>query len=264
MLPCVKPAPLQFRRGFTLVELLVVIGIIAVLIAILIPALSAARREANRVKCLSNLRNLAMAQWTYVIDHRGWLVQGGMAHGGSHADEEKTWFNTLQRYYSNKLVARCPSDTSVHWETPVPGVAGRLRRTSFGLNTFLDKDLCPWGPGFKPTPPGGLYVKIDQIRRSSDVLQFLELAYDGEFAASDHVHPDLFDNSGMTPEPAIPGRVARQLQINSHGPRRTSPSWDAIANYSFVDGHAESARLRDVYQSSYQNRFDPAAPHRRP
>jgi prepilin-type N-terminal cleavage/methylation domain-containing protein/prepilin-type processing-associated H-X9-DG protein len=91
--------------GFTLVELLVVIGIIGVLLSMLLPALSKAREAARRTTCLNNLRQIGQAMDAYLIDSRGrWPVQTGLegAGGGGVCDfaNPQTYSGTTIDYQS--------------------------------------------------------------------------------------------------------------------------------------------------------------------
>jgi prepilin-type N-terminal cleavage/methylation domain-containing protein/prepilin-type processing-associated H-X9-DG protein len=84
------------RAGFTLVELLVVIGIIAVLIALLLPALNGAREQARSAQCLSNLRTIGQAMSMYTAEHKGYMVPGFIRMQPTGATRgEETWATML-------------------------------------------------------------------------------------------------------------------------------------------------------------------------
>ena len=85
-----------FQKGFTLIELLVVIAIIAVLIALLLPALAAAREEALTIGCAARLRSLGQITLEYADTYRGALPAGNQYPGNSY----ETWDETLFSYYT--------------------------------------------------------------------------------------------------------------------------------------------------------------------
>ena len=240
MYTCSAGAP---RRAFSLVELLVVIGIIAVLLAILAPALSGARRSAVRTQCLSNLRQMQIAQIAYASAHNHDLI----AAGRGSRDVQGSWIGALEPFSGATLARRCPADQSPYFDQPIPGVTpDAFRVTSYGINNYVSPTHVPAGS----TP----VRKITQVKNSSAVIQFVELAETASYAGADHLHVQEFAQGG-TPK-AVLAIIEKQMAVGRHGGRRGQ--WDGVLNYSFLDGHAESLPAHAVYRDATRNLFIPA------
>jgi prepilin-type N-terminal cleavage/methylation domain-containing protein/prepilin-type processing-associated H-X9-DG protein len=101
-----KPLP----KGFTLIELLVVIAIIAILAAMILPALAAAKRKALQANCLSNQRQWALSMQLYSPDNNDGMPRDGMGAGGTYMvsspdgtpDDLNAWFNLLPPFFSER------------------------------------------------------------------------------------------------------------------------------------------------------------------
>jgi len=191
------------RRAFTLVELLVVVGIIAVLVAILLPALARARAQGMRIKCLSNMRQIGMAFQSYLHENK---LHSPDPAADNHYDNWICWKpswtdpagnpRTLQdsaicKYLGdqfNEAVFQCPADDI---ESRLAGMSPY--RFSYTVNElcFQPRYTTPFDAKVKIDPPNKQwYVLVwTMIRRPSDkVIMIDEAGYsidDGDWSPDD-------------------------------------------------------------------------------
>lgn len=116
---------MRFRRGFTLVELLVVIAIVGLLVALLLPAVQAARESARRIQCVNNLKQMGIAMQSYADVNRGLPPNGIYAYSGSAVTATSPWsaVSRLLPYIEKENLSR-----QIDFSTPYasqPGISSR-------------------------------------------------------------------------------------------------------------------------------------------
>jgi len=182
-------------RGFTLVELLVVIGIIALLISILLPALSKARESANRTKCMANQRQVMMAALQYTNEYKGflpfcnWFSYERGDPGGPEYTQKPGWLYSLRLatfpqdftrpdfietgllwpYLKIHEVYRCPMDTQGPWISfGNQGAQSTLNLTNYLMNGAT----CSFG---SKGPSGKFNAYVHKITKfKPDAILFWE------------------------------------------------------------------------------------------
>ncbi|MBG84949.1 MAG: hypothetical protein CMJ40_10460 [Phycisphaerae bacterium] len=235
--------------GFTLVELMAVIVILALLLGVLIPSMQSISHQSLVTADLGNLRSLQSAHYQYAVDSKGKFADAGLSHGGL-ANEKIAWLNTLGAYVDIKGIIRSPLDTSPHWEMPIEGTTNRYRRTSYGWNNYLSRTKSPAAA----IDPRSAADRLSRVSSPANTVHFLHMVATGDFAGSDHVHVENWWISDAMPgAPAI--LAANHVQTNVvAGEAKTN---SAKANYGFVDGSVQTLYFSDVFLRPDRNRFDP-------
>jgi prepilin-type N-terminal cleavage/methylation domain-containing protein/prepilin-type processing-associated H-X9-DG protein len=180
-------------HAFTLVELLVVIGIISLLISVLMPALSKARQTAQAAVCASNMRQVSLAVLNYTIDNRGRFPYGGYAPSG-FVLPQYSWTDLIDGYLAGKLtqaeldgnvldpgqgyrsassyvlpVLVCPSDPCTADAVGNSPPNGGVPHMTYAMNQVIAHGESPYPPA--PPPPS---VTMSQVKASSRVLLIVE------------------------------------------------------------------------------------------
>src|SRR5580692_9174136 len=147
------------RNGaFTLIELLVVIAIIAILAAMLLPALRGAKEESLGIKCMSNMRQMVLGWRMYAQDNREYIVLASQSGGAGDPLDKYAWcqqeedftdnpknydptvditVGPLYPYINSFMVYRCPSDTSVINHSTGSGIVQLPRVRTVSMNFYL-------------------------------------------------------------------------------------------------------------------------------
>lgn len=241
--------PVERSRGFTLVELLVVIGIIALLISVLLPSLNRAREQAQTVTCQSNLRQFGYAFLMYTNDNKG--KYPGPAAGTQRPDDWVHWQGgrdrnegAVQKYLGpfNRALYRCPTDV----------VENHL--TAYDMSYTVNWMVCEYHRrnNNDANPPGTpLYsptLTVGQVKSPSNKILMIDES------------ANTVDDGCWAPQNFFAD--GQNLLSSRHSRRDEKPTGDRVVdatkgrgNALYCDGHVEFTERSNAYDARY---YDPA------
>jgi len=241
------------RLGFTLVELLVVIGIIALLISILLPALNKARKAAKTAQCLSQLRQLGTAWTMYTIQFKHSIPYDQQDESIGDA---ALWMGALRKVYSSIDASRfCPEATDVLRSIPDPSTENTgdafhcwgpspknkyvgTQRGSYGINGWIHW----WNAAHSSRGGQGnsdaQYFNVP-VKRGAEVPCFMDCIWDNAWPDPADAAPNSLIKGSGDYAGGLSGSMMGRVCLARHG---------KAINVGFCDGHAQTVLLPDLWK----------------
>lgn len=221
----------SLERGLTLLELLVVIAIIAVLVALLLPAISSSKRNAQQIQCVSNLRQLGLGLQNFVADNHAYPSMVS----GTNSDNPGLWMNQLERGGFGISKPKTNSLAEGVWRCPSARWGASWQR-----------------PGMTPTCYGYNGYGVLAIGNRTNALGLL-----GRFVSASELFAPIGESEVVNPSEmmaigdSIRGGVLLMRSDSKHlGRARSALRHQGKENVAFCDGHVESPTLESVFEDT--------------